>query len=163
MNQRVNKWHIIMIAAVVVIACVVMVPRHHGSSGSGSSGGSMQSQIAAATSATVASYSLVSNNANVVIHDQSNTSTADVIPMAQNDCYNAFEVLFKPASGVATATVTVDARTQDSLGNDSWTEAYQASLPIEVAAQVNWSNDSAAGLKTAWTVNYCVPDLAQYQ
>jgi len=163
MNQRVNKWHIIMIAAVVAIACVVMVPRHHGSSGSGSSGGSMQSQIAAATGATVASYSLVSNNANVVIHDQCNTSTADVIPMAQNDCYNAFEALFKPASGVATATVTVDARTQDSLGNDSWTEAYQASLPIEVAGQVNWSNDSAAGLKTAWTVDYCAPDLAQYQ
>jgi hypothetical protein len=146
---------IVLVVAVVIAASVLNADHTTSTSSDDSVSSSEMHQRLAREMRTVVDACRVSDgHADVRLKDSGPSEPRDYLAAAQQDCFDAFRVVFAPDSGVTTATVEVMVERSDQFGYAVWDPVYKASMSGEDAAKVDWEAASPQELATLWTVDY---------
>ncbi len=143
---------IVLVVAIVVAAAVLNTDDE--SSTSSISSSEMHQRLAKEMRAVVHSCRVSDGHGDVVLRDSWPSEPREYLAASQQDCFDAFRVLFAPGTGVTTATVEVMVERSDQFGYVVWDPVYKASLAGEVAAKVDWKTASPEEVKTLWTVDF---------
>jgi len=154
----------IALVVAIVIAAAVLNTDYAPSTPSVSSS-EMQQRLAKAMPADVVADScrISDGHADVVLKDSRTDVSREFLVVAEQDCFDAFRVLFAPGSSVTKATVEVKIEASDQFGLGVWDRIYRASLPGEVAAKVDWQTASPEEVKKLWTVDFRKDYMAPQQ